>query len=143
MLFSVTVTRALNEVVLYKCSQIILYVLIFCADLCIILFIVFLLIIVFLQISFKRPRPYEWTDYTHLLMKVRGDGRCYQVVINMDRDFDLQWNDQYNYPLYTRGGPYWQVAKARLSPFFSIWSSLMSCCSAAETESEAIKTVSW
>lgn len=70
------------------------------------------------MISFKRPRPYEWSDYTHMLMRVKGDGRTYQIVIQMDRTYDLQWNDQYNYPLFTRGGPYWQIAKIPFSKFY-------------------------
>jgi len=44
-------------------------------------------------------------------MRVRGDGRPYQLVLGMYRVYDVMWFDTYAYALYTRGGPYWQVAK--------------------------------
>lgn len=70
------------------------------------------------KISFQRERPYCWDLYTHLLMRVRGDGRTYQIVLNMFREYDLQWNDQYAYALFTHGGPYWQIAKIPFSKFY-------------------------
>lgn len=70
------------------------------------------------MISFKRPRPFDWDMYTHLLLRVRGDGRTYQTILYVERTFDLQWNDQYNYPLYTRGGPYWQITKIPFSKYY-------------------------
>ncbi|KAL5008466.1 hypothetical protein ScPMuIL_014047 [Solemya velum] len=68
--------------------------------------------------SFKRKIPYDWSRYTHLVMRVRGDGRPYMLNIMMDQFFDINWFDQYNYILFTRGGPYWQVAKIPLSKFY-------------------------
>lgn len=69
-------------------------------------------------ISFSRVRPYDWELYTHLVMRVRGDGRPYTIVLRMHRQYDVQWLDVYNYVLFTRGGPYWQVAKIPFSKFF-------------------------
>ena len=69
--------------------------------------------------SFKRRVPYEiFEDYTHVVVRYRGDGRPYLVNIKILYDLDLLWQDVYSYPLYTRGGPYWQIAKIPLSKFF-------------------------
>lgn len=64
-----------------------------------------------LQISFKRNISYDFSNFTHMLIRARGDGRAYHMTVNMTREWDVQWNDQYQYILFTRGGPYWQVSK--------------------------------
>ena len=64
----------------------------------------------FFQKSFKRKIAYDWSRYSHLLVRCRGDGRAYQFIAHMDRYFDLNWHDNYSYALFTRGGPYWQTA---------------------------------
>ncbi|KAG8228613.1 hypothetical protein J437_LFUL009318 [Ladona fulva] len=68
--------------------------------------------------SFKRDSFYDWRMYTHLVIKVRGDGRPYFLNISTMGYFDVFWNDVYHYALYTRGGPYWQVSKVPFSKFF-------------------------
>lgn len=69
------------------------------------------------QKSFKREVNHDWTPYTHLILRVRGDGRCYALNISTRGIFDLTWNDMYHYVLYTRGGPYWQYVKVPFSKF--------------------------
>lgn len=61
--------------------------------------------------SFKRDSYYDWTGYNMLVMKVRGDGRSYVLNLSATGYFDVMWNDVYHYILFTRGGPYWQIAK--------------------------------
>ncbi|CAG9764894.1 unnamed protein product [Ceutorhynchus assimilis] len=68
--------------------------------------------------SFKREAYYDWTGYNTLVMKVRGDGRTYLLNLATRGYFDMTWNDMYHYQLYTRGGPYWQIAKIPFSKFF-------------------------
>jgi len=60
----------------------------------------------------------HWVEYTHLTMNIRGDGRKYMINLKVKRDFDILWNDRWHYPLYTRGGPYWQYVKIPWSKFF-------------------------
>ncbi|XP_012542034.1 complex I intermediate-associated protein 30, mitochondrial [Monomorium pharaonis] len=67
--------------------------------------------------SFKREVYHDWTSYTHLVLRVRGDGRCYVVNIATRGIFDLTWNDMYHYVLHTRGGPYWQYVRIPFSKF--------------------------
>lgn len=63
------------------------------------------------QKSFKREAHLEWSLYNMLVMKIRGDGRSYLININTRGTWDITWNDMYQYVLYTRGGPYWQIAR--------------------------------
>ncbi|XP_072929980.1 complex I intermediate-associated protein 30, mitochondrial [Epargyreus clarus] len=67
--------------------------------------------------SFKREATYDWNLYNTLVLKVRGDGRSYLLNISCEGSYDIAWNDIYHYVLYTRGGPYWQVAKIPFSKF--------------------------
>lgn len=61
--------------------------------------------------SFKRDSYLDWTSYNILVLKVRGDGRSYMLNLATSGYFDVMWNDVYNYALFTRGGPYWQLTK--------------------------------
>ncbi|KAA0201628.1 hypothetical protein HAZT_HAZT005843 [Hyalella azteca] len=68
--------------------------------------------------SFGRTTFYDWFDYSHLVIKCRGDGRSYALNIASSGTFDVTWNDMYTYVLYTRGGPHWQTYKVPFSKFF-------------------------
>lgn len=68
--------------------------------------------------SFKREVYLDWTQYNHLELRVRGDGRPYILNISTAGYFDISWNDMYSYILYTRGGPHWQVTRIPFSKFF-------------------------
>jgi len=68
--------------------------------------------------SFARVEFLDWMYYTHLTMNVRGDGRKYMINLHVYRDYDVTWNDRWHFPLYTRGGPYWQYVKIPWSKFY-------------------------
>ncbi|XP_054011022.1 complex I intermediate-associated protein 30, mitochondrial [Hylaeus anthracinus] len=68
--------------------------------------------------SFKRETTLDWGAYNCLVLRVRGDGRCYMLNILHKGYVDLFWYDTYHYVLYTRGGPYWQYVKIPFSKFF-------------------------
>ncbi|XP_045502733.1 complex I intermediate-associated protein 30, mitochondrial [Colias croceus] len=67
--------------------------------------------------SFKRESTFDWNIYNTLVIKIRGDGRSYLLNISCEGYYDITWNDIYHYVLYTRGGPYWQIAKIPFSKF--------------------------
>lgn len=68
--------------------------------------------------SFNRKLSFDWSKFNTLHLRVRGDGRPWMVNIQSEMYFSGQWDDLYNYFLYTRGGPYWQDVKIPLSKFF-------------------------
>lgn len=69
--------------------------------------------------SFKRvERFHMYDDFTHFLLKIRGDGRNYMLVLNTPQHFTVTYTHTHMYPLYTRGGPYWQYAKIPFAKFF-------------------------
>ncbi|KAK7789067.1 hypothetical protein R5R35_002564 [Gryllus longicercus] len=68
--------------------------------------------------SFKREAYFEWNQYTHIVLRVRGDGRSYLLNLATSGYYDIMWNDVFHYVLFTRGGPYWQITKIPFSKFF-------------------------
>jgi len=68
--------------------------------------------------SFNRELFFDWADYTHLVIRCRGDGRSYMVNLGQSGYYDLTWNNAYHHPLYTRGGPHWQTMKIPFSRFY-------------------------
>ncbi|KAF7637339.1 CIA30 domain-containing protein [Meloidogyne graminicola] len=70
--------------------------------------------------SFNLKKRYEeWGYYSHLLIKCRGDGRSYKIMIHSPESWDITWGDSNSYPLHTHGGPYWQFEMIPFSRFFS------------------------
>ena len=65
--------------------------------------------------SFQRVTTLDWEHFTHLIIKFRGDGRTYMINLHYYSDMDVSWNDIMQYPLFTRGGPYWQTAVVSLT----------------------------
>lgn len=68
--------------------------------------------------SFHRETSYDWSDFNCFLIRCRGDGRAYNIIIQCDYYYDLNWLKRYTFPLFTRGGPYWQVAKIPFSKLY-------------------------
>lgn len=70
------------------------------------------------QRSFARDARYNWSNFTHFIARVRGDGRTYVICLYTPGPYDVTFNDTYHYYLFTRGGPYWQYVKIPFSRFF-------------------------
>ncbi|CAH8583275.1 unnamed protein product [Heterobilharzia americana] len=69
--------------------------------------------------------PYGFGAYSHLVIRYRGDGRNYQIVVLPPQHWDFGRYNSHQFTLYTRGGPYWQIAKIPLSKFYRTHSELI------------------
>ena len=67
--------------------------------------------------SFGRLKTLDFEFYDAIRLRIRGDGRAYVVNVHVHYEIDLQWMDLYQFPLYTRGGPYWQEVIIPYSKF--------------------------
>lgn len=76
--------------------------------------------------SFFRQARFDFRQYNHFLMRVRGDGRAYMIVLSTPEHFTLTHTYHHSYPLFTRGGPYWQWAKIPFSKFYHVSHSRVS-----------------
>ncbi|XP_033334060.2 complex I intermediate-associated protein 30 [Megalopta genalis] len=61
--------------------------------------------------SFYRKSMYDFSCYNTLVLRVRGDGRCYMLNVLQRGHLDLTRDFCYHYLMYTSGGPYWQHVK--------------------------------
>lgn len=67
---------------------------------------------------FQFETSWDWRSFNTFEIRFRGDGRQYQLVINTASYMsDIQYYDNYAYPLYTRGGPYWQTLRIPFTKF--------------------------
>lgn len=69
-------------------------------------------------VAFDRKKPYDWSNFNSLYMRIRGDGRPWMINLYTDPYFSHQKEDLYHYFLFTRGGPYWEEIKIPFSKFF-------------------------
>lgn len=75
-------------------------------------------------IKFEEKGPFmsrkyfsKWANYSHFLIKCRGDGRTYKIIFNSPLMLDITWGDAHSYYLHTHGGPYWQYESIPFSKF--------------------------
>lgn len=69
----------------------------------------------FKQKSFQRKSCFDFSSYNTFVIRVRGDGRAYAIILQAEGVYDVMWHDSFHYVLYTRGGPHWQLSKVNLN----------------------------
>ncbi|XP_031833688.2 complex I intermediate-associated protein 30 isoform X1 [Nomia melanderi] len=68
--------------------------------------------------AFQVRDYYDFEYYNCLVLRLRGDGRCYMINLLHDTYFNQpNKSDAHHYVMYTSGGPYWQDIKIPFSKF--------------------------
>lgn len=62
----------------------------------------------------------NWELFTDIVLRVRGDGRKYTLVVGQWVANAYHVDDRWIYPFFTRGGPYWQDIKIPLNKLYRI-----------------------
>jgi len=92
---------------------------------------------------FRKDTSYDWGPYTHLVCRVRGDGRVYNVNLHLDSIFDVGWYDTYHYFIWTRGGPYWQYVRLPFSKFVFAYKGRIQVVQPPSIPKDSIKAISF
>lgn len=71
----------------------------------------------FKKTGFGLESYFNWNYFNHFVIRFKGDGRTYRILLKPQSLQGMQTESYYEYLLYTRGGPYWQVAKIPFSKF--------------------------
>lgn len=69
--------------------------------------------------SFRREDIYDWANYNELVLRIRGDGRCYMLNILQQQMSGVTQYLGFHYFMYTRGGPYWQIVRIPFAKFLA------------------------
>lgn len=68
--------------------------------------------------AFQVKAYWDWSGYNQVELRVRGDGRRYNFVINTSyHNNDQTFYDNMAFHMYTRGGPYWETIRIPMSKF--------------------------
>ena len=57
----------------------------------------------------------DWNPYQGLEIRLRGDGRKYIFNLQMEFIRRMSPDATWQFPIYTRGGPEWEIYRVRLT----------------------------
>ncbi|XP_075262106.1 complex I intermediate-associated protein 30, mitochondrial-like isoform X2 [Convolutriloba macropyga] len=65
--------------------------------------------------SFFRTGVIDLNPWNTIEIRLRGDGRRYHFNLQIDEQFEQTYEDLFFHPIFTRGGPYWEVIQIPFS----------------------------
>lgn len=84
-----------------------------------------------MQKSFFREDFYRLEPFTHIELRVKGDGRNYGINLGTGMYYDVNWFTMFTYAMFTHGGPYWQTIRVSKNIYFIFIEYLLNICSHA------------